>query len=270
MRMILQSVGRGGANIQSDVQLVQTMLNKSIKQLQLSPLRVDGRMGSKTIGAIEAFQNRVVGMDPPDGRVDPSGTTLRALASAKPGTESHARVPLGARQTDKPTPKWLNVAAGEANWLGVATQEDGQDELAGAAENNPRIVEYLSTVPGLMKVKSSVPDVFAGQLDETPWCACFVNWCLIRAGLPPYPRAMAADWLKYGRGLETPLPGAITVVYKKPKTRADRKTTSSGYHVAFYVCGSGSTLTLFGGNQGNKVCEKNFAGWRVDDYRWPL
>jgi hypothetical protein len=45
---------------------------------------------------------------------------------------------------------------------------------------------------------------------------------------------MAADWLKYGRALETPLPGAITVVYKKPKTRADRKTTSSGYHVAFF------------------------------------
>jgi uncharacterized protein (TIGR02594 family) len=246
------------------------MLNKSIKQLQLHALRVDGRVGPRTIAAIEAFQSRVVRMDPPDGRVDPSGRTLKALASANLRAESGSRVPLGARQTEKPTPKWLSVAAGEANWLGVATQEEGQDELAGAAENNPRIVEYLSTVPGLMRVKTGTPGVFAGQVDETPWCACFVNWCLIRAGLPPYPKAMARDWLAYGRALDAPVPGAITVVYKKPKARADKKTTSSGYHVAFYVSGSGSTLTLFGGNQGNKVCEKNFAGWRVDDYRWPM
>ena len=65
-------------------------------------------------------------------------------------------------------------------------------------------------------------------------------------------------------------PGEITVVYNKPKDSADRKTTRSGFHVAFYVSGSGATLTLFGGNQRDKVCEKNFAGWKLEGYRWPL
>lgn len=44
----------------------------------------------------------------------------------------------------------MSIAAGEATWLGIATQEDGQEELAGAAANNPRIQEYLQkrAVPG--------------------------------------------------------------------------------------------------------------------------
>jgi hypothetical protein len=95
MPMILQSVGRGGANIPTDVQLVQTLLNKTIKQLQLRSLRVDGQIGPKTLDAIEAFQRLVVGMDQPDARVDPSGKTLKALVNSKAGLESHARVPLG-------------------------------------------------------------------------------------------------------------------------------------------------------------------------------
>jgi uncharacterized protein (TIGR02594 family) len=269
MGMILQSVGRGGANIPTDVQLVQAMLNKTIKQLQLRPLRVDGQVGPKTLGAIEAFQSHVVRMDPPDGRVDPSGKTLKALANSKPGAESHARVPLGSRQAEKPTPKWMSVAAGEANWLGIATKEEGQAELPGTDANNPKILEYLRTVPHLLTAKVA-KGIVAAQVDETHWCACFVNWCLIQAGLPPYPKAMAKDWVSYGRALDTPVPGAITVVYKLPKLKADGTMTGSGYHVAFYVSGNGSTLTLFGGNQGNKVCEKNFAGWDVRGYRWPL
>jgi uncharacterized protein (TIGR02594 family) len=271
MAMILQSVGRGGANLPTDVQLIQAMINAKIAQLApLRPLRVDGQVGTKTVGAIEAFQSRVVGMELPDGRVDATGKTLKALTDSKFTSHTRTRVPLGARQVEKPTPQWLSVAAGEANWLSVATDEDGNEELAGHEQNNPRILEYLGTVPALMKAKTGVKGIFAGQVDETAWCACFVNWCLSQAGARPYPTAMAADWLKYGRALDVPVPGAITVVYKKPKTRADKKTTTSGYHVAFYVSGANGNLTLFGGNQGNKVCEKNFSGWALKGYRWPL
>lgn len=270
MRMILQSVGRGAANVPTDVQLVQALLNKYAKELQLHPLRIDGRMGSKTLAAIEAFQRRMVNMQQPDVVVDPGGRTMKALTQWKPGVPSNGRVPLGSRPIEKPTPKWMSIAAGEATWLGIATQEDGQEELSGAAANNPRIQEYLRTVPYLADIKTGTPGITLAHLDETPWCACFVNWCLSRAGLSPYPKAAAKDWLQYGRAIDEPVPGAITIVYKKPKTSVDRKTTSSGYHVAFYVCGSGSSLTLFGGNQGNRVCEKTFAGWRLEGYRWPL
>jgi hypothetical protein len=37
--------------------------------------------------------------------------------------------------------------------------------------------------------------------------------------------------------------------------------TASGYHVAFYLRGPAHAPTLFGGNQGDKVCAKTFHGW---------
>ena len=132
MATILQPVGRGGANLPTDVQLVQMLLNRRIAELAPSrPLRVDGQLGPKTIAAIEAFQSRVVGMDPADGRIDLHGKTLRALAHSKLVASTASKVPLGSRQIEKPTPQWLNVAAGEASWLPIATAEDGNTELAG-------------------------------------------------------------------------------------------------------------------------------------------
>lgn len=74
------SVGQGGKNSQTDVQLVQAMLN-NVPDAQGGPspkLKVDGRVGPLTIGAITRFQRaarrRVV-----DGRIDPLGPTIIAL-----------------------------------------------------------------------------------------------------------------------------------------------------------------------------------------------
>jgi len=78
--------------------------------------------------------------------------------------------------------------------------------------------------------------------------------------------ARARGWTYFGLRLDTPRLGAIAVVYKK---HANAATTSSGYHVAFYLGGSKHAPTLFGGNQGNKVCAKQFHGWMVKGYRWP-
>jgi murein DD-endopeptidase MepM/ murein hydrolase activator NlpD len=53
----------------------------------LAPLRQlepTGKADANTVGAIKLFQERVLKMPKPDGRVDPNGTTLRALvANAK-------------------------------------------------------------------------------------------------------------------------------------------------------------------------------------------
>jgi uncharacterized protein (TIGR02594 family) len=272
MAMILQSVGRDGANVRSDVELVQTLVNKHIALLKpMRPLRVDGQVGPRTIAAIEEFQRRVIGMDQPDGLVDRHGRTIKSLSKSTLAASTRPKVALGARQADKPTPQWLSIAVGEAVWLPVAFAEDGQREKASLAKNNPRILEYLRTVPYLAQLETKEGSgIHLSDVDETAWCACFVNWCLINSGKGGYPSARAKDWLKYGRALDTPLPGAITVVYKTPRTSADRKTTASGYHVAFYVSGTNASLTLFGGNQRNQVNEKSFAGWEVRGYRWPL
>lgn len=78
MASISGSVGRNGDNRPADVRLVQELLNKH-PMPPLTPLVVDGRIGPKTITAIEEFQRRVVKMVKPDGRVDPNGKTLQML-----------------------------------------------------------------------------------------------------------------------------------------------------------------------------------------------
>ncbi len=79
MQRISDSVGRGGANRQSDVKIVQQLLNQHQIPGHPKPLKADGIIGPKTITRIEAFQKTILKMSRPDGRVDPNGKTLRIL-----------------------------------------------------------------------------------------------------------------------------------------------------------------------------------------------
>ena len=74
---ISASVGRGGKNLEDDVQAVQTALNRRLG----ARLDVNGRCGSETIEAIVEFQ-RALGLSKPDGRVEPRRGTARALAAS--------------------------------------------------------------------------------------------------------------------------------------------------------------------------------------------
>ena len=78
---IASSVGKGGSNRVEDVATVQELLNMSASQ-PASRVSVDGSIGPTTIGAIEAFQARVVKLQHPDGRIDPAGHTFVALANS--------------------------------------------------------------------------------------------------------------------------------------------------------------------------------------------
>jgi N-acetylmuramidase-like protein/putative peptidoglycan binding protein len=80
--MIMASVGVGGVNRKVDVNQVQERLNRFARRLELDPLAVDGDCGPKTRAAITAFQDDVVGMEVPDGRVDPGGRTWQQLDDA--------------------------------------------------------------------------------------------------------------------------------------------------------------------------------------------
>ena len=94
MNKITRAVGRGVVNPnRAEVELVQKLLN-SHRKPPLPPLAVDGQVGPKTIAAIEEFQRRVVKMTMPDGRVDPDGRTLLALA----GNAAAPPPPAGGRQ----------------------------------------------------------------------------------------------------------------------------------------------------------------------------
>lgn len=135
------------------------------------------------------------------------------------------------------------------SWLDIAKGEDGIHELPGP-ENNARIVEYLS---------STELEIGLAAREETPWCSAFVNWVMMKAGMPRTRSAMARSWLKWGRAT-VPRLGAITVF--------KRGLPPSG-HVAFYISDDGINVKVFGGNQGNKVCYALYPKSDVIDYRWP-
>ena len=81
---ITSSVGNRGTNNRSDVLVVQKLLNKHINSLSpLLPLLEDGNCGPVTTGVIIEFQKRIVGLNKPDGRVDPAGKTLETLNNYK-------------------------------------------------------------------------------------------------------------------------------------------------------------------------------------------
>lgn len=82
MERIQGSVGVGGRNAASDVQVVQELLNRNGKKMRpYQPLKVDGRIGPKTVAAIRLFQKQVVGFANPDGRVDVGGKTFQKLSA---------------------------------------------------------------------------------------------------------------------------------------------------------------------------------------------
>jgi murein DD-endopeptidase MepM/ murein hydrolase activator NlpD len=93
MESISSSVGREGKNNYKDVVVVQTLINECMHLLKpLEALNPDGKVGKKTIEAIECFQRVVLKMNEPDGRVDPGGKTIKFLnqkgvADNKPATE---------------------------------------------------------------------------------------------------------------------------------------------------------------------------------------
>lgn len=78
MGLIGKSVGERGRNEVQDVKIVQRLLNKHVSP-PLQKLTVDGKAGKHTIASIRHFQETIVKMRVPDGRVDPGGKTIRLL-----------------------------------------------------------------------------------------------------------------------------------------------------------------------------------------------
>ena len=139
----------------------------------------------------------------------------------------------------------------EPKWLWVARRELGVHETAGPA-STARIQEYLATT-GLPK---------GLIVDETPWCAAFVEWCLQTAGSKGTGRASARSYLRWGKPLGRPRPGCIAVMSRPGRP-------GSG-HVGFYLKRDDGVVRLLGGNQNNAVCGRDYPISRVLGYRWPV
>jgi hypothetical protein len=152
------SVGQGGRNRPDDVRLVQQLINANLP-VPLAPLAEDGLCGSATVLAIKTYQQRTLGMDPPDGRVDPGGHTFSALSGQPmPSGNGSGNFPdeiIAAAKASHDTwhvPASVSLAqwAVESNW--------GKSMPSGS--NNPFGIKAVGDQPF---VESSTREVINGE-----------------------------------------------------------------------------------------------------------
>jgi peptidoglycan hydrolase-like protein with peptidoglycan-binding domain len=98
-------VGKGCPNRAPDARLVQQLLDRFRPSPQ-SQIKVDGKVGPRTVAAIEQFQKTVVKMKKPDGIVSPGGLTLKTLSGGQLLVD---RVAWGAKVTDAFKIKLLEI-----------------------------------------------------------------------------------------------------------------------------------------------------------------
>lgn len=72
----------GAVNNRADVETVQRLLNGHASRVGFAPLKVTGVVSPQMIQAIRIFQQKVVKLSTPDGRVDPKGKSLLKLNDA--------------------------------------------------------------------------------------------------------------------------------------------------------------------------------------------
>jgi uncharacterized protein (TIGR02594 family) len=236
------SVILGPGDSGDSVKLLQLLLRSALKPPR--KIAVDGDFGKRTEAAVKAFQKQA-GL-PEDGEVGPVMWT--ALGMFMTQTFIVDAIEDLARKTAKPR-----------SWMDIAKAELGVSENALPGQHNARIVEYQQTC------------TLKATTDETPWCSTFVNWVMQQAGYTGTNNALARSWATWGRGIESPEYGCVTVIKKKNATSDAATGSSTGNHVAFFVKKSDTTIRLLGGNQGDKVKYSTFmlAGYDIIAYRLP-
>lgn len=116
-------------------------------------------------------------------------------------------------------------------------------------DHNPQVLKYFKEI-GQKWVKD----------DETPWCAAFVNWCLLKAGKPHTGKLNARSFLTYGVSTKKPTLNDIVVFWRGSKDGAEG-------HVGFYVAETKTSIYVLGGNQNQQVNISKYPKAQLLDYR---
>jgi uncharacterized protein (TIGR02594 family) len=108
----------------------------------------------------------------------------------------------------------------------------GLSEIAGA-RHEKKIIKMFAAA-GHTEVKT----------DETPWCAAYVRWCLIQAGVDAMGSLMARSLATFGKGIQrnTTIPRGAIAIWPRGQPPAG--------HTNFVLLDDGSGYVLcIGGNQ---------------------
>lgn len=87
--------------------------------------------------------------------------------------------------------------------------------------------------------------------DETPWCAAFVNWCLMKANIKGTGKLNARSFLNLGVKVKVPRLGDIVVLWRI-------SSNSSSGHVGFFISQLKDKMYILSGNQNNRVCIQSY------------
>jgi uncharacterized protein (TIGR02594 family) len=187
------------------------------------------------------------------------GVSLSDLIAANPQIRNPDLIKIGqiihvppTGPTEKVQPV-TNPPGGDAPaWYRLARREmkDGTEEIPGATEHNPRILEYHASVTG------------GFDENEIPWCSSFVNWCMEQSDIKGTDSAKARSWEKWGKKLSKPKRGAVAVFWRESKS-------SGKGHVGFFVEENSTHVSVLGGNQGDRVSVDKYPKARLLSYRWP-
>jgi putative chitinase len=94
---IAKSVGQSGRNDLTDVAVFQILFNLNIHRFpdpRPAKLKVDGKIGPRTIKAIERFETTVMGLGTSDGMLAPGDATIAALLKGLPPGPSKEKLTL--------------------------------------------------------------------------------------------------------------------------------------------------------------------------------
>ncbi|MEK7179967.1 MAG: TIGR02594 family protein [Patescibacteria group bacterium] len=130
----------------------------------------------------------------------------------------------------------------------IALNEFGTQGIQGVT-NNPRVLQYFSDI-GQKWVKD----------DETAWCAAFMNWCLLKAGVQGTNSLLARSFLNYGINTNYPVLGDIVVLWRINRT-------SPYGHVGIFIKETENMIYILGGNQANSVNVTGFPKGQLLSYR---
>lgn len=134
--------------------------------------------------------------------------------------------------------------------LAVSEGAKGIDEWPGA-DHNPQVLEMFKAAG-----HDWVND------DETAWCAAFIAWCCTQIGVEHTGKLNARSYLDWGDevAMSAAKPGDVVVFWRG---HPDQWTG----HVAILISINGDKVLVRGGNQGNKVSDRNYPVNRILGFR---
>jgi len=250
--IIQGSVGLGGANTSSDVQVIQTLLN-AVPQYKGGPiikLDVDGLCGPKTNRSIQRFQVANVGLA--DGRIDVGKRTEQALVEllAALGVLAELLKKIGGGTPDSPPPIRGQASPIRRRFMAICK---GLLPLPGTLTNGKKPANAVGTgcgeLPG--RVFARVPVLAPYQKGAFKMAVPGTGICYLTTpmtGWEPFAKAVdqkyspARTWVPFAGN--RPLPGDIYVLGQFDNPNAFQ-------HVGIIVDATGSEWMTADGGQGN-------------------